>query len=112
MSTSAKLVSVSNHPNRGGARWNKASATPTPSQIKRAREAAGLTLEQAGALVHTSLRTWQNWETAADEDNHRRMHPATWELFRVKVNAKRLLEEREISPSTLRELELYLPDPD
>jgi len=30
-------------------------------------------------LVHVALRTWQQWE-AGD----RRMHPAFWELFRIK----------------------------
>ena len=39
------------------------------------------------------------------------MHPATWELFQVKLAARKLLEARELSPSLLRELGLHLPDP-
>jgi len=53
---------------------------PTPEQIKAKREAAGLTQTEAGALVHTTCRTWQQWE-AGD----RGMHPAFWELFTIKT---------------------------
>jgi DNA (cytosine-5)-methyltransferase 1 len=40
-----------------------------------------LTQTRAAELVHGSLRGWQQWE-AGD----RRMHPAFWELFLLKVN--------------------------
>lgn len=53
---------------------------PTPAQIAAAREAAGLTQQQAGELVHTDNRTWRRWE-AGD----RAMHPAFWELFLIKT---------------------------
>lgn len=56
---------------------------PTPEEIRAARQAAGLTQTQAGALLHTTVRTWQQWE-AGD----RKMHPAFWELFRLKTAAK------------------------
>lgn len=65
-----------NHPNRGP---KGPSANPTPEEIRAAREAAGLSQTAAGAAVHTTCRTWQQWE-AGD----RRMHPAFWELFRIK----------------------------
>jgi len=39
---------------------------PTPKQIKAARNAAGLTQTQAGALVGVLKRTWVAWES--DED--------------------------------------------
>lgn len=54
--------------------------SPTPADIKAARQAAGLTQTQAAELVHTKLRAWQQWE-AGD----RAMHAAFWELFRLKV---------------------------
>ena len=54
--------------------------SPTPSEICAARERAGLTQTEAGMLVHCGLRTWQQWE-AGD----RRMHPAMWELFWMKI---------------------------
>lgn len=106
-----KIAAVSNHPNRGSNRANKAGANPTPAQVKRAREAAGLTLEQAGALVYSGWRSWQNWEADVGSAEHRRMHAATWELFRAKVKALELIKKGELAPSTVRELELYLPDP-
>lgn len=52
----------------------------SPLEIVAARKVAGLTQAQAAALVHTTCRTWQQWE-AGD----RRMHPAFWELFRIKT---------------------------
>lgn len=55
---------------------------PTADEIKAARSAALLTQTEAGLLVHTTCRTWQQWE-AGD----RRMHPAFWELFRIKSSS-------------------------
>lgn len=68
---------MSNHPNRS--RGGSPSRNPTSEEIRGAREAAGLSQTAAGALVHTTCRTWQQWE-AGD----RRMHPAFWELFNIK----------------------------
>lgn len=107
---SAKLKLVPSHPNRSKTNI-RAGSNPTPAQVRRAREKAGLTLEQAGALVYTSWRTWQNWEADEGSAEHRRMHAATWELFQVKLAAKNLLEQRELSPSLVRELGLFIPDP-
>lgn len=56
------------------------SSNPLPGEIRTARENAGLTQTAAGALVHTTCRTWQQWE-AGD----RRMHQAFWELFCIKI---------------------------
>ncbi len=67
-----------NHPNRGRAAGP--AGNPKPGDIRAARDAAGLTQTAASALVHTTCRTWQQWE-AGD----RRMHPAFWELFRLKT---------------------------
>jgi len=57
-----------------------ADRNPKPSEVIAARDAAGLTQTEAAALVHTSCRVWQQWE-AGD----RRMHPAFFELFRLKA---------------------------
>jgi DNA-binding transcriptional regulator YiaG len=54
--------------------------TPTKEQIKAARKAAGLTQAAAGALVHGTLRTWQDWEYG-----HNPMHPGLFELFLIKT---------------------------
>ena len=53
---------------------------PTTSEIRAAREAAGLTQAAAAALVHAGPRTWSHWETG-----DRRMPAATWELFMIKT---------------------------
>lgn len=36
---------------------------PTPEEILKLRAGAGLTQRQAGALVYTSERQWQRWES-------------------------------------------------
>ena len=54
---------------------------PAPSRIKREREHSGMTPKQAGDLVHVSAEMWKKWETGAT-----RMHPAFWELYRIKLD--------------------------
>lgn len=71
---------MSNHPNRS--RAGSPARNPTPEEVRAAREAAGLSQTSAADLLHTTCRTWQQWE-AGD----RRMHPAFWELFRLKTIA-------------------------
>lgn len=56
------------------------AANPTPSEIRTAREAAGLTQTEAGSLIYSSMRAWQEWEAGT-----RRMHPGLWELWQLKV---------------------------
>lgn len=56
--------------------------TPRPEQIKAARKAAGLTQTTAAGLIHSTLRTWQDWEAGKAP-----MHPGLWELFRIKTAA-------------------------
>jgi DNA (cytosine-5)-methyltransferase 1 len=68
---------MANHPNRGK---GSASANPLPEQIRAARETAGLTEAEAGALIHGSARSWQNLEAG-----ERRLHPGLWELFLIKI---------------------------
>lgn len=53
--------------------------SPSPDKIRTAREAAGLTQEQAGALIYAARRAWQDWERG-----ERAMHPGLWELFCLK----------------------------
>ncbi|KAA1015986.1 helix-turn-helix domain-containing protein [Paraburkholderia panacisoli] len=55
-------------------------STPTPVEVRAAREAAGLTQAAAGALVHVDLRSWQRWESG-----ERGMNLAYWELFQIKT---------------------------
>lgn len=73
---------MGNHPNRS--RGGSPSSNPQPAEIRAAREAAGLSQTSAALLVHTSCRAWQQWEAEYGTVGHRRMHPAFWELFRIK----------------------------
>lgn len=74
---------MTNHPNRSK-RFGH-SATPTPDEVRALRESAGLTVVQAASLLHTTKRTWENWEAKVGSKNHRRMHPAFWELVLQKI---------------------------
>lgn len=58
--------------------------SPDPDEIRELRKSAGLTQEQAGELVHSSRRTWQDWEAGVAN-----MHPALWELFKLKIGKER-----------------------
>lgn len=81
-----------NHPNRS--KTPNASKTPTPAEIRAAREAAGLTQTEAADLVHSTCRSWQQWEAdPSDAANHRRMHPAFFELFTLKVSMLKTLKK-------------------
>lgn len=71
------------HPNRS--RAGSAARNPKPVEIRAARESAGLSQTEAADLVHTTCRTWQQWEAAEGTTGNRRMHPAFWELFRIKL---------------------------
>lgn len=70
---------MSNHPNRSK-RKDAPGANPTQQQIVDARLAANLTQTEAAALIYCTLRAWQDWE-----GGQRRMHPAFWELWRMKA---------------------------
>ncbi len=59
-------------------RAKRAPRGPEPIEIRRARELAGLTQDQAARMLHTTGRVWRQWESG-----QRRMHPAFWELFTV-----------------------------
>jgi DNA-binding transcriptional regulator YiaG len=54
--------------------------SPTPDEIRRARETSGLSQSQAAATVLVVLRTWQRWEYG-----ERQMPPGLWELFQLKT---------------------------
>lgn len=70
--------SVTKHPNRS--RAGSPARNPTPEEVRAAREAAGLSQTAAAALIFCTLNGWQQWEYGT-----RRMHPAFWELFRIKI---------------------------
>jgi putative transcriptional regulator len=53
---------------------------PSASQISAAREQAGLSQQQAAALVHVDIRSWRRWELA-----ERAVNLAAWELFLLRA---------------------------
>lgn len=55
---------------------------PRPEELRAAREAAGLTQQQAAELIYTSPRNWQAWE---QEQQGRRMPASAFELFMLKT---------------------------
>ena len=65
-----------------------ATESPSSAEVKAAREAVqvareiGITAAQdwCSEQVHTTRRVWQQWESG-----DRGMHPAFWELFRIKA---------------------------
>lgn len=69
-----------NHPNRG--RTRSAAANPRADAIRARREALRLTVHEAAALIYCTVTSWQAYE-AGD----RPMHPALWELFKLKTGA-------------------------
>lgn len=58
--------------------------TPTPTEIRAAREAAGLTQTVAAALVCRGLRNWQQWEAG-----ERAMDATAWKLFTLLTSPPR-----------------------
>lgn len=58
---------------------------PTPNEIRKARMDAGLSQTEAAKLLHKGLKTWQNWEAHPVTSSHRKMDPALWELFNIKI---------------------------
>jgi len=54
--------------------------SPQPADIRAARDAAGLTQTQAAALIHGTMRAWQEYEAG-----NRKLHPGLWELFLRKL---------------------------
>lgn len=89
---------MANHPNRG-AGLNPAR-NPTPEQIRELRAKMNLSQSQAASLVFSSTIAWQQWETPTGRREHRRMHPAAWNLFRLRtgqVTVGGLLREQNLA---------------
>lgn len=72
---------MTNHPNRSRAK--SSASNPTPEEIIQARESAGLNMAQAAAVIYCNRAAWLRWESG-----ERRMHPAMWELFRIKTSSR------------------------
>lgn len=62
--------------------------SPTPTAVRDARLATGLTQTEAAQTVRASLRGWQQWEAG-----HRAMPPGLFELFMLKTGQWPLCNE-------------------
>lgn len=54
--------------------------SPTPDQIRAARVVAGLSQPEAGALILSSKRSWENWE-----HGRAKMHPGLFDYFLIRT---------------------------
>lgn len=54
--------------------------SPAPAEVRATRMAHKLTQAAAASLVHSTKGSWEKWE-----QGERRMPPAKWELFLLKV---------------------------
>lgn len=79
-----------NHPGRAKP---DLPGTPTGAEIWRAREAAGMTVEQAAAVVLHEPRQWEQWE-----GGDRRMHPVIWSAFLQRAGAPLPRVEHPVEP--------------
>jgi putative transcriptional regulator len=66
--------------------------SPTPEEIIALRKSAGLTQTKAAGLVYYNLRSWQQFEAKEGTKSHRKMHPAIFELFKIKIRNGSALE--------------------
>ena len=60
---------------------------PEPSEIKTKRLEEALTQAEAADLIHSRLRTWQDWEAGKAK-----MHAGLWELFLLKLEERKRLQ--------------------
>lgn len=68
---------------------------PSPVDIRSARHKTGFTMEEAGAIVFVSRKTWLSWERDVGHPDHRDMHPAYAQLFALKVG---LIKLEDVAP--------------
>lgn len=81
---------MATHPNRSKSRSSKSN--PTPAEIRAARMECDLEPKEAAALIHCTEDAWRIWESG-----ERRMHPAFFELFKLKaVDCRYCLDTKEI----------------
>ena len=66
----------------------QAPSSPSPADIRAARERLQLTQTRAAAVVHRTLRAWQGWEAPIGSTGHRKMPRDSWELFLIKTKGE------------------------
>lgn len=85
---------MTSHPNRSK-RNPKLFHTPTPAQIRAAREAAGLSRSEAASKIGSTTRAWENYEADPEAVNSRRMQPGLFVLFQLVTGQLDLADVRQ-----------------
>lgn len=88
---------MTTHPRRST--WRSALPEPQPDEIRRCREAAGMTQAQAAATA--GLAGWRQW--SAWESGERRPPSQAWELWLLRMRmhpTHELLPRRGYSPAS------------
>ena len=70
------------HPNRSK-NSPKPGSTPKPFMLKQARTALAMTVRECAEIIYCTESAWTEWEAGT-----RRMHPAYWELFKIKTGPR------------------------
>lgn len=119
MNARLQRMSPPTHPNRSR-RTLSAARNPSIDEIRARRESAvwldasgnerrGLSQAQSARIVTSNVRSWENWETDPAMENHRKMPPAVWELFNIKLTVLELLAKEKITPAEIKRLGVQLP---
>lgn len=59
---------------------HRSPANPPPAEIRAARVRAGISQAAAAQLIYKTTRAWEMWEAGM-----RRMDPAFWDLFLIRI---------------------------
>jgi DNA-binding transcriptional regulator YiaG len=59
---------------------------PTPAEVRQLLEDSDLSREQFAELVHVSKLTIHKWVLPEENQNHRGIPLAAWELLLLKLN--------------------------
>ncbi|MFM0607660.1 transcriptional regulator [Paraburkholderia sediminicola] len=59
---------------------------PSPAEVRQLLENSGLSREQFAELVHVSKLTIHKWVLPDDNQNHRGIPLAAWELLLLKLD--------------------------
>lgn len=63
---------------------------PSPSEIRHAREQAGLSQTAAAALIDVTRATWAKWEAPASNKVRHPMPEPLWALWRHLAGLERI----------------------
>lgn len=67
---------------------------PHPEDVRKARQLAKHTQEEAAAIVHSNARRWREWESGVHS-----MNPAAWELYLLRTQAIIFTEPPMLKPA-------------